>query len=807
MPEALKPRLLGAAVAAACLVASTAAGANPPLRIALELAAGAPSAPESRVPLIATIRLNELDKGEHAIFLVGQDDFLVPRALLVEWLPGLADQPARMVEGEPHVLLRTLAGAQVRFDEQRLVLHIRLPPTSFPRQAVRYLASDRPLPTALENMSAVINYQVGASGPTSGPGSEIVSASLEAAVRRREWLLRTALFQSVAGSEATTGRGLTFLAREDPLKLTRLTFGDFNTGLNEATGGLVLGGISFARALDLDPYTVRQPGAGVQEMIDVPSTISVYIGDNRILRQAVGPGPVDISNITYLAGRRDVRIVVRDAFGRERETSFPFYFADRGLAAGVHDYNYGVGVVRRDLSSARGSYGDLAIAAFHRAGLNNVVTAGAQVQATREVANVGPSLTLRTDRLGVLSLAVLASRDRVRARSGGSGALGYSFLAGAWSAGAFARYASRDFAPITVPVGGEPPPLRDLGASVSWTSQGYGTFTASLGDRRKRDEPPVRSASLGYSYAFSRNWQLQAIWRRSTGPLPLREALLSLQYADREHVARLSYREENDRRAAQLQFGNFQPVGEGFGYNVNGEVVQSPDGSRRILTPELLWNTPYASLQGSVAQTTGTQSGSFGVYQLALSGSIAVVGDRVGFSRLVEDSFAIARVNPPMEGVRVYLNEQLMGRTGRNGELFLPRLVSSIVNSISIDDRDLPIERSLDRRVASTVPWPRSGVLVTFEAPLRRSVAGVMRYRPGAEWKPLEYVLVRVATPKGDVEVPTGRGGEFYVENLPPGDYAATVEADPRRCTFTLRIPASEEPDLKLPDVQTCTPA
>ncbi len=806
MPEALKPRVLKAAVAAAFLVASNPASADPALRIALKLAAGPPAA-ESRVPLIATVRLNEVDKGEHAIYLVGEDDFLVPRALLAEWLPALADQPARVVEGEPHVLLRTVAGAQVRFDEQRLVLHIRLPPTAFPRQAVRYLASERPLPTPMESMSAVINYQVGASGPTSGAGSEILSASVEAAVRRREWLLRTALFQSVAGSDATTGRGLTFLAREDPLKLTRLTFGDFNTGLNEAAGGLVLGGISFARALDLDPYTVRQPGAGMQEMIDVPSTIDVYIGDNRILRQAVGPGPVDISNITYLAGRRDVRIVVRDAFGRERETSFPFYFADRGLAAGVHDYNYGVGVVRRDLSSARGSYGDLAVAAFHRAGLNDVVTAGAQVQATREVANVGPSLTLRTDQLGAVSLAVLASRDRERGRSGVSGSLGYSFLTGAWSVGAFGRYSSRDFAPISVPVGAEPPPLRDLGASISWTSSGYGTFTATLGERRKREEAPVRSASLGYSYSFSRNWQLQAIWRRSDGALPLREALLSLQYADREHVARISYREENDRRAAQVQFGNFQPIGEGFGYNVNGEVVQSPAGSRRTLTPEFLWNTPYASFQGSVAQTTGTESGSFGIYQLALSGSIAVVGDRFGFSRLIEDSFAIARVTPPMEGVRVYLNEQLMGRTARNGELFLPRLVSSIVNAISIDDRDLPIERSLDRRVHSTVPWPRSGVLVTFEAPVRRSVAGVLRFGEGALRKPLEYVMVRVATPRGDIEVPTGRGGEFYVENLPPGDYAATVEADPRRCTFVLRIPASEAADLQLPDVQACTPA
>ena len=226
-----------------------------PLRLSASLAqAAAPAAPAAAlVPVILTVRLNEVDKGEHGVFLRGADDFLVPLALLAQWVPALAPGATLVVEGEPHVAVKAIAGARVRFDEERLVLHLDMPPQAFTPQSVRYLGSDRPPLSAYEGLSAMLNYQFAASGPVSGRGSEIVSATVEGAVRRREWLLRGALYQTHSGSDSTSGRGLTFLAREDPFALTRLTIGDFNTGASEVNGGLVLGGVSFARALDLDP--------------------------------------------------------------------------------------------------------------------------------------------------------------------------------------------------------------------------------------------------------------------------------------------------------------------------------------------------------------------------------------------------------------------------------------------------------------------------------------------------------------------------------------------------------------------------
>ena len=67
-----------------------------------------------------------------------------------------------------------------------------------------------------------------------------------------------------------------------------------------------------------------------------------------------------------------------------------------------------------------------------------------------------------------------------------------------------------------------------------------------------------------------------------------------------------------------------------------------------------------------------------------------------GLSRPIEDSFAVARIEPPIPNVRVYLNQQESGRTDSRGRVFLPRVVSYVENNVGIDDRDVPIEHAIE---------------------------------------------------------------------------------------------------------------
>ena len=94
----------------------------------------------------------------------------------------------------------------------------------------------------------------------------------------------------------------------------------------------------------------------------------MYVGGNRIYRQAVAPGPVEVGNLSYLLGQRDMRVVVRDAFGRERQLDLPFYFGARALAPGLQDFSYSVGAVREHVGVPGDEYGAGAFSAAHRIG-------------------------------------------------------------------------------------------------------------------------------------------------------------------------------------------------------------------------------------------------------------------------------------------------------------------------------------------------------------------------------------------------------------------------------------------------------
>jgi len=61
--------------------------------------------------------------------------------------------------------------------------------------------------------------------------------------------------------------------------------------------------------------------------------------------------------------------------------------------------------------------------------------------------------------------------------------------------------------------------------------------------------------------------------------------------------------------------------------------------------------------------------------------------------------------------------------------------------------------------------------------------------REGLTKLPPAYGQLDVRTEDGQQSSPLGKNGEFYLENLPPGDYPAHVHSDTGDCDFVLHIP------------------
>jgi len=225
------------------------------------------AAPAGLVELIAVVRTNGESRGEQRAFLAGDDDFYVPFEALGAWVELPARVPLAMRGDEALVRLRD-TGARVRFDESLLELAIDFPTEWYPEQVFTYRTGEHADITPSQAFGALVNYSL--SSATSSGQRPQWNLATDSVLSWRSWTLTNELLHFDTAGESSTRRGLTQLVHDDPRRLTRFIAGDFFTAPTDLTGGLVLGGLSYARTFQIDPYLVRNPTAAYRGVADAP---------------------------------------------------------------------------------------------------------------------------------------------------------------------------------------------------------------------------------------------------------------------------------------------------------------------------------------------------------------------------------------------------------------------------------------------------------------------------------------------------------------------------------------------------------
>lgn len=785
------------------------------LRLSPELTIKASQSPERGArrtlsgqpqPLVVTITVNGEEKGEQIVYRASAQDFF----LKLEEIKKFATVPPQTdifdIEGEGFVPVNALNGSKVEFDEKTLGLSITLPPEAFPTTVYNLAkgpSTEGFQPGASGSKSALINYRLAYAGGT-GAGRGILSLASEEAVSLGRWLIRNQSFHARDPQRTTSLRYITQLVRDNREDMQRLVIGDETTFAGDLGASVPIGGVSFSKAYQLSPYFVRQPSVNFAGAVALPSQVDFYVGNTRILRQQVSPGPFEIANFNYYGGQRDVRVVIRDMLGRERVISYPFYFADQGLALGLHDYSYHLGLLRENFGTASNEYGKLAFSAFQRYGFTDWLTVGARGEGTADYANAGPNIVLRSDRLGVVSVNAAASHDRRAGAQGFAYSAAHTFQGGEFSSQVAIRRFSRAYALLHA---GPAPDLPEANFSVSmgYAPAGFGSLNIVYNQLKLRDKPESRTTTLSYSRALAGKFNLTGSYRRTVGNDSGYEVFFGLQYlpGPARNVSASLRRDDKNASSAQLQVSNSQPSGEGLAYRLSLDHNVSDTGTLNAVSPELQYSSRYATLSGEIRTLSGSVPSSTS-YTLAVAGGIAAVGGQVGFSRPINDSFGLAEITPPLSGVRVYQNSQEVGRTAENGRLFLPTMTSFIENYISINDKDIPIEYAIEHVDRVVSPPYKSGSIVRFAVTRTQSIVGSLMYRVGGASKPLEYHLISMDIAGKKIDFPTGKNGDFYLENIAPGAYAASVPIGKTTCKFTFVIPKSDETFIKLSDLMTC---
>lgn len=815
MTGALPPKYRALAAAFACSLAAQAAFA---LDAAPRPAPPAGAAAAAGEPMVVAIRLNTQAKGEFFVIRAPGGDFLVRTVDLIAMGFTAPTGTTLMVDGEPHISLRSIGGLALVFNEKTLVLDITADPHLMPTNALDLGSRRRKPPPEVQGPSAFFNYSFQRQHAASANDTSFTG---EVGARAFGSLLTTdAQTITTTDGRRRLVRMMSTFTRDDVAGLRRYTAGDFIATSGELGSGATLGGIGLSKLFTLDPYFNRYPTHTLTGVAALPSEVDIYVDGQRVRTERVQPGGFELRNLTGYGGSRSVQVVLRDPFGRTQELDYPLYFSDQPLQQGLHEYSYGLGAMRRNLGLRSADYGPAAFAFFHRYGLSEGLTIGWRGEGTRQLLNGGPMLTAILGNAGVVNFVLAGSS--IAGRRGHAASLSYNYDNARWHAGVALRHETRRYATL-----GDPPTVSgrrwDAGVSLSYTFPRAGAVSLShsvtlgrgAGLPATASRPFVvnsvgdrRDTTLAYSLPLaSARANLIATASRVKGDGGWHnEAFVGLQWnLDPTHRLNANVQQLQDSRISSLQYTQQQPLGEGLGYDVTASHVQSSSGLRLQLATSMQYNAPAAVLRADYGHLRGDEGGttsSQNRLNVSVAGGVAWVGGRVALGRPIGDGFAMVRTNP-LGGVPVMLNGQPMGKTGADGSLLLPALSAYSDNQIAIAPENLPLEYSFNATQRRVAPPARSGVVVDFHVQRVQGFVGRLVNGPRDAPTPLELQQLTLTGAATSLTLPVGQRGEFYAENLAPGRYEARASAHPGApvCTGTLVVPASEDPLVELGDL------
>jgi outer membrane usher protein FimD/PapC len=735
---------------------------------------------------ILRIVLNQEDKGEFFVNVTDDGDFLARIEDLKKiGFPEIQGKVS-ILEGEEFVSLRSMKGLKTVFDEKKLALELTVDP-SLLREKVFELRYPRPAKVYYpKDTAAFFNYNLTYLARD--------SFTYDSATFTDQLGFRVGdlLFLSDSSYSQKKGDGgefvrlmsnVTYDRRED---LKRIIFGDFLATSGELGSALNMGGISFSKNYGIDPYFIRYPEIGFSGVAPLPSELEVYRNGVLIRKERISPGGFQLRDIPAYVGSGSVEVVLRDPFGREQKIGLPYYFTDALLKEGLHEYSYNFGFSRENFGIVSNRYKDLLFSGFHRYGINDSLTAGISAEGSKRVRNFGISSTYSLPwQLGTITGTVAGSDSRRRGEGIG-GSVSYLYLGREWSFNLLLRGFTRDYSNISL----EPLPERtkyEASASASYFSPILGSFSLGFAATKRHFGADEESILAGYSRKITDRSSLVANFRRDVESR-INEFNISVQYYFKHGISASStYQRTDGASSERIQVLKNLPVGEGFGGRATFEANQVEPENFNNYDLQLLYNGRYGQYGGEFVSTNRAET-----YTLAAGGGLAFVRDTLNFSRPIQDSFALVKVGD-LKDIRVHLSNQEIGRTGSSGKILVPNLGSYYENQISLSDKDIPIEYAVSDVMRYVSPPLRSGSYIEFKATKIQSFSGTLKIIVEGETKPVEYVEFNLLVDGKELLSPTGKGGEFYLENIKPGNYRGEFKHLDKTRFFDIVIPKSEE--------------
>ena len=588
--------------------------------------------------------------------------------------------------------------------------------------------------------------------------------------------------------------------------------GDLITGGLAWTRPVRVGGLQLQRDFLLRPDLVTRPLPSISGSAAVPSTVDVFINGVKTYSQDIAAGPYRITDLPGNGGNGEARALIRDASGRETQTSLSFQNAAQLLRPGLTDFSVEAGFARLNYGLSSQDYDRRPLgAATLRRGLSDWLTVETHAEGGARLVNGGVGAVVGLSRLGAFSAAGAASHV--------GGALGWQAFVG-WDAqfkwlsvSASTQRASRryeDLASVTAPseiaqsqlgvsLGGVPlPPSAttgvhpllaldrfSVGAPLPFDSKT--SVNVSLVHLRQRDAPAQKLVTASLSRSLPKYG--------GVGP----GTLFVTGFADLS-----SQRSRGVYAGLSMPFGLDRQVSAGVSWDASSRAIfsteaQKPqpleDNTYGYRLRDLEGRTPYhaaaasfRSAYGQIAAQVENQGGqTTGTAQI--DGSLALMGGGFFIGNRVESSFAV--VDTGKAGVPVLQDNRVIGTTNGGGKLLVTNLRPYEPNHLAIDTSALPPDQDIASTSRTLAPFYKAGVVVNYGG--RQTSSNAIVVVTGADGKFIEAGH-RARLNGGKETFVVGYDGRVYVTGLGAAN-RLSVDLGTRDCVAD--FPFSPQPGVQ----------
>lgn len=504
----------------------------------------------------------------------------------------------------------------------------------------------------------------------------------------------------------------------------------------------------------------------------LPSTVELYVDGQLRKTFDVPIGPFQLNEFPELAGQGEVKIIIRDSLGREQQVIAPYAATPLLLKAGVMDYQFNAGVLRRNFGQANSDYGRLMSSATVRQGRSETFTVEARAELLSDQASLGAGASWLTG-LGVASSACALSNS-----INGTGALGLLALESQAKSGlSYAlkgQFADSRFVQIQeeinlTPLSAIQPqflnaalaqlqairaitnPQRLLNGNLGWRYSGGAYLGASYTERNALNQVANKIASVNYSTRIGTNLSLNATLLAVLGATPSQSLLftLSMPLDQQGTNALFSTATQNNKIQPVLQVQKSPAPDWGYHTLLVGGLNQQQEAGVSLQTETWAYNLSLAH-----AQTGGS-------YRSEARGALAFIDGDLFSTRTIQDSFALVHV-PGYPNLPISANNRVVAHTNSKGDALLPELQSYRDNQLAIDPLALPLDAHAVESSIAIIPYSHTGLIKTVAIKRNRSALITLLLENGNP-APLGMNITLIGNAE---KFMVGMRGEVYVTEL-----------------------------------------